>query len=225
MTRFAALPVGIVVLLAGCGRSQAPPQTPTTPHVAVPTAVGALTARDVRMLVAVRIKALQRLEESVARVEQSPKATLAGVTELISAERDAAAALGMDWRHYTWVRERAGQVWTEQRQAEDRRLLMGELTRTRDDLLSQMAQSTDAASRQFLQAQLGSVEVQLGRLRQDQRRPPQVAEEERLLDAARVDLATLQSREEHLQERLRLLLRKASAGGGAGSRRETPGSP
>ena len=34
-----------------------------------------------------------------------------------------------------------------------------------------------------------------------------MAEEEKLLDAARVDLATLLSRQERLQERLRLLLR------------------
>jgi hypothetical protein len=177
------------------------------------------------MVVAVRVKALQRLEDSVTRAEQGPSSGLAGVLELNSAEREAAAALGMDWRHYTWARDRTAHAMTEERQAEDRRLLVGELTRTRDDLLSQMAQSTDAASRQFLQAQLVSVEAQLGGLRQDLRQSPQMAEEEKLLDAARVDLATLLSRQERLQERLRLLLRKPTAGGGAGKRTGTPGSP
>jgi hypothetical protein len=177
------------------------------------------------MVVAVRVKALQRLEESVTRAEQGPSPDLAGVLELRLAEREAAAALGIDWRHYTWARDRTAHVMTEQRQAEDRRLLVGELARTRDDLLSQMAQSTDSASREFLQAQLASVETQLGRLQQDLRQSPQMVEEEKLLDAARVDLATLLSRQERLQERLRLLLRSATAGGAAGRRTGTPGSP
>lgn len=177
------------------------------------------------MVVAVRVKALQRLEESVTRAEQGPSPGLAGVLEFGLAEREAAAALGIDWRHYTWARDRTAHAMTEQRQAEDRRLLVGELTRTRDDLLAQMAQSTDPASRQFLQAQLLSVEAQLGRLREDMHKSPQMVEEEKVLDAARVDLATLQSRQERLQERLRPLLPGSSAGGDAGRRTGTPGSP
>lgn len=217
--------LAVVLILTGCGRSQGRGPAATTAGPVVPTPLKALTARDVRMVVAVRVKALQRLEDSVTRAEQGPSPGLAGVLEFKSAEREAAAALGIDWRHYTWARDRTAHAMTEQRQAEDRRLLVGELTRTRDDLLSQMAQSTDPASRQFLQAQLGSVEAQLGRLRQDLHQSPQLAEEEKLLDAARVDLATLLSRQERLQERLRLLLRKSSAGGGEGSRTGTPGSP
>lgn len=215
----------IAVLLAGCGRSREPGPPAAAAGPAAPTAVRALTARDVRMVVTVRVKALQRLEDAVTRAEQGPSPGLAGVLELRAAEREAAAALGVDWHHYTWARDRTAHAMTEQRQAEDRRLLLGELGRTRDDLLSQMAQSTDPASRQFLQAQLVSVEEQLGRLRQDLHQSPQMAEEAKLLDAARVDLATLQSRQERLQERLRLLLRDSSAGGGAGRRTGTPGSP
>ncbi|MCU0293916.1 MAG: hypothetical protein MUF10_18360 [Thermoanaerobaculaceae bacterium] len=215
----------VAVLLTGCGRSPRSGPAAAAVGPVVPTPVRALTARDVRMVVAVRVKALQRLEESVTRAEQGPSPDLAGVLELRLAEREAAAALGIDWRHYTWARDRTAHVMTEQRQAEDRRLLVGELARTRDDLLSQMAQSTDSASREFLQAQLASVETQLGRLQQDLRQSPQMVEEEKLLDAARVDLATLLSRQERLQERLRLLLRSATAGGAAGRRTGTPGSP
>jgi hypothetical protein len=209
----------------GCGRSRSPVPVPTEAGSVSPTAFEVLTSRDVRMLMAVRVKALQRIEESMTKAELDASPTLASVLDLRSAERDAAAALGMDWRRYTWARDRAARLWTQQRQAEDRRLLLEELTHTRDDLLSEIVKSSDPVGRQLLQAQLSAVEVQLGRLRQDQRQSPQVAAEEKLLEAARADLATLQSREERLQERLRLLLRKASAGGGAGKRTGTPGSP
>ena len=60
----------------------------------------------------------------MTRAEQGRSPGLAGVLELRSAEREAAAALGIDWRHYTWARDRTAHAMTEQRQAEDRRLLV-----------------------------------------------------------------------------------------------------
>ena len=41
------------------------------------------------------------------------------------AERDAARALGVEWRRFTWVRDQIGRLLTSQRQHEDQRLLVG----------------------------------------------------------------------------------------------------
>jgi hypothetical protein len=218
--------LGALLCMMACGgRGQTSPAVAKRPAAASPV-VEALTSLDVRTLVAVRTKALQRLEDALEKLSGDQAGAVAQLGELSSAERDAAAALGMDWSRYRWARARANQVMTAQRQAEDRRLLVGELSRVRDDLLSQMATTTDGASREFLQAQLASVETQLARLKEDQKLPPGLAREAELLATARVDLAMLAGREERLQERLRQALRRAGAATGDGAGRPTgaPGS-
>lgn len=177
-----------------------------------PTPVESLAEADVAALIAVRGRALRKIEDLLAQVEDNGVGELPGAPDLSVAEREAAMALGVEHWRYVWTRDRAAHVLAMQRQAEDRHLLVSELTRTRNDLLAQMAQTTDAASREFLQAQLRSVEVQVSKLHEEHGFTPAVAEEARLLEKARVDLALLASREERLQERLRQLVRKASAG-------------
>ncbi|OYV92637.1 MAG: hypothetical protein B7Z68_10110, partial [Acidobacteria bacterium 21-70-11] len=81
-----------------------------------------LTAADVQAFVAVRARALQRLEAALADVESKGGDVLAHVQELSVAERDAARALGVDWRRFTWVRDQIGRLLTSQRQQEDQRL-------------------------------------------------------------------------------------------------------
>jgi len=196
-----------------------------------PTAVEALTAQDVRVLVAVRARALQRAEERVTAIEASGPTSSRALPDLGEEEREAARALGVDHRRYVWAGDRAARVLAMQRQAEDRRLLVGELGRTQTDLLAQMSEATDPAAREFLEAQLRSIEAQIADLRAGQSVAPGVEAEVALLEAARVDLALLRSREEKLQDRLRALVRReggssrASSADGAGKTRGTPGSP
>lgn len=197
----------VALVVVGCdppGQKGPQPaaQTPT------PTAIATLSAPDVRAYVAVRGRALQRVEEVAAVVEARGPGSAASLPDLGEAEREAAAALGVEYPRYLWARDRTARVLAMQRQAEDRRLLVGELTRTQADLLIQMGQTSDPASREFLQAQIRSIEAQVARLRKELAGAPGVEAEVALIEAVRVDLALLHSREERVQEKLRQLVRR-----------------
>lgn len=216
--------VVLTLSLLACDLSRR--ETATVPtRNPTPTAVETLTAQDVRVYLAVRARALQRTEELLTQVEAGGAKPVSALPDLGEEEREAARALGVDHRRYVWARDRAARVLAMQRQAEDRRLLVGELTRTQSDLLAQMAQTSDPASRDFLQAQLRSVEAQVAKLRADQGFASGVEGEVALLESARVDLAILRTREEKLQERLRVLVRREASAGGEGRTKGTPGSP
>jgi hypothetical protein len=182
---------------------------------ASPTATGAsdegpLTPFDVQMFLAVRSKALQRLEDALTQVEQSGGDVLAHVQELTVAEREAARSLGVDWRRFTWVRDQVGRLLTTQRQREDQRVLLAELTRAKQDLSAQLGVARDPASRQFLEAQLKALNAQLEKLDKDQWLPTPRAEEMKLLESARAEIATLQGRQDRVQRRLQELLQRAA---------------
>lgn len=164
------------------------------------------------------------VEEALAAGEGRAEGPAAALPDLAEAERAAAAALGVDVRRYLWVRDRTARVLALQRQAEDRRMLVAELTRTQGDLLSQLAHTTDPASREFLQAQVRSIDAQLAKLRKELGGAPEVEAEAALAETVRVELAVLHSREERVQERLRQLVRRASEGGEERTR-GTPDSP
>jgi hypothetical protein len=205
--------VGAAALFAAACRGR---EAPTAERVASPTVARAdreapLTAFDVQTFLAVRGRALQRLEDALTDVEQSGGDILGHVQELTVAERDAARALGVDWRRYTWVRDQVSRLMTGQRQREDQRVLVAELTRARQDLSAQLEAARDPASRQFLDAQLKALNVQVEKLEREQQVPPPQAEEARLLEAARAEIATLQGRQDRVQHRLQVLLERATA--------------
>jgi len=205
-----------VALLSACGRSDAPAGgdrgAPTAGHLVEP---GALTEADVRMFLAVRSKALQRLEDALAEVEANGGDVLARVQEISVAERDAARALGVEWRRFTTVRDQIGRLLTSQRQHEDQRLLAAELTRAKDDLGTQLAAARDAASRQFLEAQLKVVADQLDRLNRERQVPAPRAEELRVLESARAEAALLQGRQDRIQHRVQELLQRGASAASA----------
>jgi len=192
------------------------PAAPTAERVASPTVARAgqeapLTEFDIQTFLAVRGRALQRLEDALTDVEQSGGDILGHVQELTVAEREAARALGADWRRYTWVRDQVGRLMTSQRQREDQRVLAAELTRARQDLSAQLEVARDPASRQFLEAQLKALTAQVENLEREQRVPPPQAEEARLLESTRAEIATLQGRQDRVQHRLQVLLDRSSS--------------
>ena len=192
------------------------PAAPTAERVASPTVARAgqeapLTEFDIQTFLAVRGRALQRLEDALTDVEQSGGDILSHVQELTVAEREAARALGADWRRYTWVRDQVGRLMTGQRQREDQRVLAAELTRARQDLSAQLEVARDPASRQFLEAQLKALTAQVENLEREQRVPPPQAEEARLLESTRAEIATLQGRQDRVQHRLQALLDRSSS--------------
>lgn len=218
----AVVAVGVAAL-AACGRG-GPPAAASGP---APTAArtngeSPLTAADVQAFVAVRARALQRLETALADVESQGGDVLAHVQELSVAERDAARALGVDWRRFTWVRDQIGRLLTSQRQQEDQRLLQAELSRSKDDLEAQLKAAGDAATRQFLEAQLKALSAQLDRLERDRQVPAPQAQEMRALESARAEIATLQGRQDKIQHRLQELLQRTAAGTGAAPSTRTP---
>lgn len=156
----------------------------------------------------VRGKALTRLEELLAQLEQTQGDVSSRMQELGTADRDAAAALGVDWRSFAWVRDRIGQLLTVQRRQADREVLAKELLRAQQDLAEQIGKARDQASRQFLEAQSTSLKKQLEKISRDQ----QVTEEEHaelaLLENARADLATLQGRQEKVLRRVQIMIRE-----------------
>ncbi|HVN31212.1 MAG TPA: hypothetical protein VMT45_04435 [Thermoanaerobaculaceae bacterium] len=213
--------IGAVALSSGACRGREGPTagqvvSPAVERVASPTLArtgheAPLTQFDVEMFLAVRGRALQRLEDALTEVEQSGGDILGRVQELTVAERDAARALGADWRRYTWVRDQVGRLLTSQRQREDQRVLAAELTRARQDLSAQLEVARDPASRQFLEAQLKALTVQVQNLEREQQVPPPQAEEARLLESARAEIATLQGRQDRVQHRLQVLLERSGA--------------
>ncbi len=201
--------------LAVACENEEPPEavrapTPTAASVAEPSP---LTAADVQMFLAVRSKALQRLEDALADVEANGGDVLAHVQELTVAERDAARALGVDWRRFTQVRDQIGHLLTSQRQHEDQRLLGVELARAREDLRMQLDSAREPASRQFLEAQLKVISEQLDKLNRERQIPAPQAEEQRVLESARAEIATLQGRQDRVQHRLQELLQRAATSG------------
>jgi len=197
--------------MAACGE-EAPPSAahPASPSAAQEAEQRPLSAADVQMFLAVRGKALQKLEDALSAVEQSGGDVLAHVQEVTVAERDAARALGVEWRRFTWVRDQIGRLLTAQRQHEDQRLLLGELTRAKQDLTEQLAAARDPASRQFLEAQLKALTAQLEKLEHEERIPAPRAAEMKLLESARAEVATLQGRQDRIQHKLQELLQRAA---------------
>ncbi len=165
------------------------------------------------MFLAVRAKALSRLETEVETAEQHGGSLIARVVELSTAEQDAVSALGFDWRRYRWVREEVASLLAAQRQREDSQLLSLELTRARDDLTAQLALAKDPASKQFLEAQVTSLNGQLDKLAAGRPVSDSEAQAMVLIAGTRADLAVQQGRQDRIQRRVRELVQKQRAGG------------
>lgn len=125
------------------------------------------------------------------------------IQELRVAEREAAAAAGVDWRRYTWARERVDQLLTLQRQREDRQLLQVELTRTRTELETQLAKAPDAASRKAIEARLATLRKELDALKGEQKVGAEEKREQELIAAVRAELAALDSHQEKVQKQVK----------------------
>ena len=179
---------------------------------AKPTAAASLTREQLDLYIAVRSRALQRAEETLTRLERGEITPVAAMEEFASADRRAASQLGVEWRRYTLIREDVGRTISEQRRREDSRLLVMELERSLVELRDQHRHARDAATREFVQAQILSLERQLERLAQEEEVPPEEAEKRELMDRVRAELAMQAGRHERLQRRLRELLQAHGLG-------------
>lgn len=184
----------------------------------VPTAAPApnprLTAEDLQILIAVKGKALRQLEEALAASENEGGDVLSRVKDLAASEREAALALGVSWKRYSWVKEEIARALSEQRQREDAQLLTLELRRSKEDLEAQLERSTDEAAREFLQAQISTLDQQLGAMERERTLAPVATEQLRLLETVRAELAELQGQQDRLQRRIRELVRSSRSDAG-----------
>jgi len=193
---------------SGTSTTSAPPPSSTESAHLAP-----LTAQDVGLYIAVREKALQNLEDALDDVEAHGGDVLTRVQEVSVVEREAARSLGVDWRHFTAVRDQVTRLFTAQRQRDDERLLVVELTRARQDLESQLLVARDQAARQFLEAQLKALRAQIEKLEKEQQRPQAQDDEAKLLEPVRAEIATLQGRQDRVARRLQDLLQHAAVAG------------
>jgi hypothetical protein len=204
------LPLAGVAGCGGGGDASGPAPAPTARDGGA-----ALTRADIEMFVAVRAKALARIEAELEKAEASAGWSVARIAELSVAEQDAVAALGFDWRRYRWVREEVARLLSLERQRDDSEMLTLELTRAREDLAAQLKIARDPASRQFLEAQIASLGAQLDTLAGGRRVSDADARSLELIAAARADLAVQIGRNERMQKRIRDLVQRQRAGGSA----------
>ena len=206
MSRSAILAVAVLAL-AGCGRQAAPPAATPTVEAAATAPVLELTAADVEAYIAVRNRALTRLEETLDDVRAGRADRLAAALELLPAERQAAGGLGVDWPRFAAAREQVARLRSRQRRSEDTQRLLLELRSARDDLASQQAIARDPASRQFLEAQLRTLAGQIATLESEQALTPTEQSQLELLEAYRAEIALLNGRQERLEREARALAR------------------
>jgi hypothetical protein len=203
--RKVALAIALIAL-STCRRAPAP--APPTPAPAPATAVAVeLTAADIEAYIAVRRRALTRLEDALAEVGKGRTDRLAAVLELVPAERQAAAGLGVEWSAYTATREQVARLRSRQRRSEDTQRLLLELRSARDDLASQLAIARDPASRQFLEAQLRTLAGQIAELENERELTPSDQSQLLLLEAYRAEIALLNGRQERVEREARALAR------------------
>jgi hypothetical protein len=165
-----------------------------------------LSERDLRQLVSVRGRALQRLEADVTALERQGGDVSSRVEELSAAERGAAEVQGLAWRRYDTIRQRVSQLLTLERQRDDRRVLIGELERTRLELARQQGLVHDPATRQAIDGRLAGIADRLAELRRGQEVGASDREEMAVIDAVRPELAALDRRQESIQQRIKAVL-------------------
>jgi hypothetical protein len=199
-----------IALASGCARKPGDTRATPTPTTEATRAAGIeLQAEDITVYLKVRELALERLDRELAAAERRGGSALAAIEELSVAERRAAEVAGADWKRYTAVRDEIGHLLSLQRRREDARVLGLELRRAREDLTAQLAVARDAASRQFLQAQIDRLTGQIDTLEEETEPTSSELRHAALLATVRVSIATQQGRFERIQRQAKELLQDA----------------
>ncbi len=162
-----------------------------------------LQDKDLEMYLAVKRKALSRLEEALDQLERRGGDPLRGLAEIPVVEREAARALGYDPQRYAQVKEEVARLVAERSRREERARLEQELKKTQEELIHLREQTRDAAAREFLEAQLRVLERELARLDREEEQVEGGKEKEALLARFRVQMAQLDARQQRLERRIR----------------------
>lgn len=196
--------VWLVVLLAACKPGllgkPTPAPTPTAGEVAESLA---LTPEDMELYLAVKRKALSRLEEALDRLQAVGGDPLRELGELPAAEREAARALGADPQKFARIQEAVSRLITLKGREEETLRLEQELQRNLEELEKLAEHTRDPAARQFVEAQTKALRGELAKLAAERRQIGGEQEQLQLLARFRVEMAQLQARQDRLARRLR----------------------
>lgn len=162
-----------------------------------------LREEDMEAYLAVKRKALSRLEEALDLLERQGGNPIQELREMAMYETEAAKALGFDPAYIAQVREAVAALVALKSREEDAFRLEQELIRSREELWQQRELTKDLAARQFIDAQIRALDRELTKMASERERFSTKASEKELLSRFRVEMAQLQAREERVTRRLR----------------------
>ncbi len=162
-----------------------------------------LTPEDMGLYLAVKRKALSRLEEALDRLQAVGGDPLRELGELTVAEREAARALGVDPQKFARMQQAVTHLLTLKARDEETLRLEQELQRNLEELEKLSEHTRDPAARQFLEAQKKALRGELAKLAVERRQIGGEGEQLQLLARFRVEMAQLQARQDRLARRLR----------------------
>lgn len=194
----------LVLLLAACkpglpGKAT-PAPTPTAGEMAESLV---LTPEDMELYVAVKRKALSRLEEALDRLQEVGGDPLRELGELTVAEREAARALGVDPQKFARVQEAVARLVAMKGREEETLRLEQELQRNLEELEKLAEHTKNPAARQFLEVQVRALRGELAKLAEERHQIGGEREQLQLLARFRVEMAQLQARQDRLTRRIR----------------------
>ncbi|MFN3412799.1 MAG: hypothetical protein ACK42L_01905 [Thermoanaerobaculum sp.] len=192
------------LLLAGCkGGTPGKPTPLPTPTAAGVAESWVLTAADMELYLAVKRKALSRLEEALDRLQTSGGDPVRELAELTLVEREAARALGADPQKFAWIQEAVSRLITLKGREEESQRLEQELQRNLEELEKLREHTKDPAAGQFLEAQVKALRGELAKLAAERRQLGGEQEQLQLLARFRLEMAQLQARQDRLARRIR----------------------
>lgn len=195
--------VFLLLLAAGCKAQKS--LEPATPTPGRQGGTVALCAEDMEAYLAVKRKALSRLEEALDLLERQGGNPIQELREMATYETEAAKALGFDPAYIAGVKEAVAALVALKSREEDALRVERELTRSREELRRQRELTKDQAARQFIDAQIQALGQELTKLAAERERFSFKVKgsEKSLLSRYRVEMAQLQAREERVIRRLR----------------------
>ncbi|MFZ5803609.1 MAG: hypothetical protein ACOY7U_02040 [Acidobacteriota bacterium] len=192
------------LLLAACKPGLPGKATPAPTPTAAEVAEGwVLTPEDMELYLAVKRKALSRLEEALDRLQTSGGDPVRELAELTVVEREAARALGADPQKFARIQEAVSRLVTLKGREEESLRLEQELQRNLEELEKLKENTKDPAASQFLEAQLKALRGELAKLATERRQMGGEQEQLQLLSRFRLEMAQLQARQDRLARRIR----------------------
>lgn len=206
-----AVVLGVGVLVACKPGEVAKPVPSPTPQGETVGETLTLTEEDMELYLAVKRKALSRLEEALDQLQARGGDPVRELAELAAAEREAARALGADPARFARIGEAVAKLLALKGRAEETARLEQELRRNLQEITRLAETTRDPAAREFMDAQAAALREELAKLAKEQQHLLVEDDKLGLLERYRVEMAQLQARQEKLARRIREAMAAARA--------------